>query len=362
MTETEAFFEIMGLKINPAKSEIVFFGEREPRVSLNLLGVSKDLVPKAKYLGVVFEADGRWETQINDVLLSTKLAVGRCKIMARTINMTNVKRLLELYDSMVSSIVRYSAGIWAAGSQSNSLHKFDEVFVEFFRSVFRLPRTTSKKGLLLNLGRRCCYCDSIFLAACQLARGQLEGLSLWSCVLKIVELGGSRWFNNIKIELERRGLFQIVVNSPENFLGERKVWADRFSQYCYHNHLLELRPNSSITFSHRRPFGIYPFVFELDSYNVRSILIFTLSCWRWSLKNVSRYPEYCERCDCENNSSHLLFRCQNFLEERDTFVHESGAELNSPSCLINENIGRPLAKFCQKLCTFIEMTCESIVH
>ena len=213
----------------------------------------------------------------------------------------------------------------------------------------------------MNLGRRCCYCDSIFLAACQLARGKLEGCSLWSCVLNSAKFGGSRWFNNIKLELERRGLFETVANSPQNFLAERKEWAVRFSQYCYHNHLLELRPNSSITFLHRRPFGIYPFVFELDSQNVRLILIFILSCWRWSLKNASRYPEYCERCDCENNSSHLLFRCQILSDDRDIFVHETGVELNC-SCLIKENIGRPLATFCQTLCTFIEMTCESIVQ
>ena len=192
------------------------------------------------------------------------------------------------------------------------------------------------------------------------ARGKLDQVSIWSHVLNRAENGGSRWLAKVQLELGKRNLLNVVMENPATLLEGRKVMAIRFSQYCYHEHLLELRPNSSISFCHRRPFGIYPFVFEINSHQVRSIFIFILSCWRWSLKNAFRYPEYCEYCDCENDSMHLLFKCNLFSNERRIFVCDSGFDL----CLMNlanDNIGKPLAKFCQFLCDYIEKACESIV-
>ena len=195
--EMEEFFDTMGLNINPGKSEIVLFGKPEPLVNITLSGTEKNLVKKAKYLGIVFESDRGWENQIGEVMLSSKLAVGRCKIIAKTIGLTNVKRQLELYDSIVSSILPYSAGVWAIGSKESNLAKFDDIFVDFLRSMFHLPCSVLKKSLFLNLGRRCCFCDTLFLAACQIARGKLkDSICLVPLKgLKLVAIAGLTLFN-----------------------------------------------------------------------------------------------------------------------------------------------------------------------
>jgi hypothetical protein len=119
------------------------------------------------------------------------------------------------------------------------------------------------------------------------------------------------------------GLLADLVESPANFLGERKEIGLAFTWFCFERHLNITNGRSSDYFRVNRPFGIYPVVFNSPAVKVRSLLTLLLSCWRWAYE-ARGYPQYCEQCDSLVNSHHLLFHCVKTQTLRDRFLAATG--------------------------------------
>jgi hypothetical protein len=327
LDKTGEFFVQMGLSVNPTKSDIIIFGPR-PRVVRNftIVGTSKLVRDEAKYLGVIFQRGGQWKCQQDAMVARCRMARGRCEIICRSIGLQRVEQIVQVFDMFVSSVYRYSLGAW--GPTAGDLKRIDNIFADFVRRQFKLPPRTCRRGLLMHLGRRCAACDSMFLAATQVARGLTSPGSVWSDVLATVWSGGQvPWVKAVKSHLLRMGLLDDLVRNPAEFISRRKEIAVDFSRFCHSTHLQFVNGRSSDYFRISRPFGILPVVFDHPTWQVRDLLALCLSCWRWAF-NVRDYPEYCEECDSLTDASHLLFRCVKTRGPRDQFHSDTGTVFN----------------------------------
>lgn len=237
-----------------------------------------------------------------------------------------IRVALELFDSIVALVYRFGLGVW--GVSVRHVRKLDDLFADLVRWLFRFPRTTGWDVILSNFGRRCAKCDSIFLAAVQLARADGTRNIIWADTVRDLteDKFDSLWFEIVRSELDKRGFKEEVLNRGGAFLGDRKRRAVEFSQYCYHSHLNVPTGTSADQIKRRSPFRIFPFLFQLSPKKTRYIFSFLCSVWRFIDDCVCRkYPELCQQCDMENSSLHVLFVCPVFDDFCAEFLNSVGA-------------------------------------
>jgi hypothetical protein len=339
---TCTFFSQSGMTVNPDKSDIVIFcaDQRQAPVDFQISGLGKEEVAEAKYLGLIFNRNGRWKSQMEAILTRCRMAKGRCHIICSTLGIDRAKPMTQIFDMFLGSIYRYSLGVW--GLTAGDLSRIDNLFCDFVRRQYRLPQSACRKGILMQFARRCANCDAHYLASVQVARGLTTPTSVWGRVLASVWSNNSiPWVRNLKSRLSLMGIESEVVNGPGNFLSNRRDWSITFSEWCHQHHLVFANGTSADFFRVDRPFGMYPFLFDLNVSRTRTALTFLLSCWKWSFGITVR--EYCPDCDCLVNSCHLLFHCVHTQTVRDHFQLETGEEFsitNFAEMTMNDEIVR----------------------
>jgi hypothetical protein len=207
------------------------------------------------------------------------MARGRCHIICSSLGLNRARPMTQIFDMFVSAIYRYSLGAW--GILAGDLSRIDNLFCDFIRRQYRLPQSTCRKGILMQFARCCASCDSYFLAAVQLARGLTAPNSVWGRVVASVwTTGGVPWVDALKSRLRMMGIERELADRPSEFLGQRRDWGARFSEWCHINHLVHINGTSADFFRFERPFGMYPFLFDMPVIRARPALILLLSCWR----------------------------------------------------------------------------------
>jgi hypothetical protein len=278
-------------------------------------------------LGIHFDEKGNWKFQKQLALAKTRAALGRCKVVINTIGKGNIRQAVNLFDSLVASLYRFALGAW--GPTAGKLQAFDDVFVKFILWIFHFPRTTCKTGILASFGRRCTECDSLFLAAVEIARASLTDNEVWKEVVNELKAGRlkSKWFTKVRVALEARGLKDQIWEQPAETVAERGTLGLRFSQYCFHHHLNLPRGTSADQIRSLQPFGVYPFLYRSSPFLSRFLLAFLLSNWRWIDGGKCRnHPRECDQCHVHNSAFHVLFECVLFNEIRSDFENVTGRE------------------------------------
>jgi hypothetical protein len=238
-----------------------------------------------------------------------------------------------------------------------NLDCIDDIFVQFARKQFRLPRTTSKQGILMQLGRRCALCDSFYLGAVHIARGLVTPESIWGRTLR--NCGDrNRWVDAMRVRLETMGMLEEVFDSPALFLEQRKEKAVNFNQWCHYNHLIFSNGTSADLMRLGRPYGVLPSVYSLPSFQSRKILVLLLSVWRLSLPGAADYPEYCEECDNLVSAHHLLFDCVRTDCFRSSFYCETGLAFEE-SVLYRDDVNEAVFNVFSGICQFVQSTGQS---
>jgi hypothetical protein len=335
---TVDFFRERELVTNPDKSDFVHFVRPRsmPRsFSVTVDGVQRASVEVVRYLGVMFDSRSSWKDQKAVALSRSRLALGRLKVITLTVGRGHVKLLVNLFDSIVSSVFRYGLGVW--GFQAGVMRGFDDLFTSYVVWLFRLPPSACKTAILSAFARRCAQCDALFLASVQLASADSTSNPLWRDLCEELREGRrkSKWYSILMTGLRTRGLADHVTRWGTDYVANRKQIAVRFSQYCFHNHLNNFRGTSGDDFRASKPFGIYPFLFMNNACDSRYLFSFILSCWRWLDGGVcSIYPRECSFCLCRNTSWHVLFDCPLFQDVREPFESAAGQHFDY-SCLIS---------------------------
>jgi hypothetical protein len=324
------FFESKDFEVNPAKSDVICFCRPRSSVqsfSCTFGGVARTNTDVVRYLGIHFDEKGNWKFQKQLALAKTRAALGRCKVVINTIGKGNIRQAVNLFDSLVASLYRFALGAW--GPTAGKLQAFDDVFVKFILWNFHFPRTTCKTGILASFGRRCTECDSLFLAAVEIARASLTDNEVWKEVVNELKAGRlkSKWFTKVRVALEARGLKDQIWEQPAETVAERGTLGLRFSQYCFHHHLNLPRGTSADQIRSLQPFGVYPFLYRSSPFLSRFLLAFLLSNWRWIDGGKCRnHPRECDQCHVHNSAFHVLFECVLFNEIRSDFENVTGRE------------------------------------
>ncbi len=328
--EATAYFVQKGLKPNPAKCEFMVFSRQRGRskASWNVVGVRREEQDTARYLGLHYQANGRWDTQLQLSLSKARSALGRCKIIMKTVGTGNLKLALSYFDSLVASVYRFGLGVW--GVTVAKVASLDRIFAEYICWLFRFPRTTGTNSILANFGRRCAKCDSLFLATVQIASTLTTRNNIWRAVVSDLRAGRlqSTWSTVVFAEIEKRGMTAEVLSQGAHFVANRKMYAVQFAQFCFAHHLSVPTGSSSDLFIRFRPFGIYPFLLKTSTHQSRYLFSFICSVWRYvDYCACEKYPRYCAECDCENSGYHVLFDCARFRDVRDSFNARTAGRL-----------------------------------
>jgi hypothetical protein len=322
--ETCRFFHELGLTVNPNKSDIVIFlrGRTQmPEPGFDIAGLQKEAIAEAKYLGVIFQQNGSWKEQMAMTLARCRMARGRCRVICSSLGFAKPRPLVQVYDTFVSAIYRYSLGSW--GVLVGDLTKIDNLFCDFIRQLYRLPASTCRRSILMQFARRCASCDARYLATVQLARGLCNTDSVWARVLATTWSNGKEWLTNVRTHLQLIGIEEVVMQTPAMFLSERKKYEADFTTWCHEHHLSVTNGSSADYFRWQRPFGYYPAVFDAPINRTRSMLTLLLSCWKWSF-GIRNCPDYCALCDCDLTSEHIMFNCAATRDIRTNFETATG--------------------------------------
>ncbi len=357
--DTCNFFQQAGMTVNPSKSDVVIFS-RADRVlaeQISIDNVPKEIANEAKYLGVMFERNGSWKLQKDAMLTRCRCALGRCKVICRSLGLTQPEVMVQIYDMFVSAIFRYSIGAW--GPLAGDLSFLDKIFAEFVRVRFGLPHFSSINGILMQFGRRCASCDGFFLAAVQVARGLANPDTVWGRIISSLQADTRiRWVRTLMERLAEMGMTQEVFGAPHLFLERRKEYGMQFSQFCHRFHLAIPNGSTADFFRVNRPYGIFPYLSDLPSYRSKYVLVFVLSCWRWNSQNSASYPEFCPACGDYVDSKHLLFHCALTNRFRETYERAVGSQF-APESLTDAMTAWETAELCEDVLTFVESSAPS---
>lgn len=203
----------------------------------------------------------------------------------------NIKISINFFDSVVSSIYRYSLGSW--GVHCTEIGKFNSIYVSYILRALRLPRNTSRKGILIQTGRRCAHCDALYLGALQMAKGLANKISIWGYAVRsaLDDDRANDWVRTVHQGLIDRVLDEWMLVRTEEFIAQTRTIGVYFDQYCFHNHLNLLTYNSADSFRINRQPGVYPLTLFLKSFQVRicdqigrlcfkrCCLLTSIQCW-----------------------------------------------------------------------------------
>ncbi len=348
VNETCLFFQNMGLTVNPNKSDIVIFLRGRLRVqdaNFAIAGLQKEAISEAKYLGVIFQQNGSWKEQLTVTLTRCRMARGRCRVICSSLGLTKPRQLIQVYDTFVSAIYRYSLGTW--GVLLGDLSKIDNLFCDYVKQQYGLPVSTCRKSILMQFARRCATCDALYLAAVQLARGLSNPSSVWARILATTWCNSKDWLSKVRAHLRQLGLEEVVTQNPSLFLSDRRKYETDFSIWCHTHHLAVTNGSSADYFRLGRPFGYYPAVFEMPATRAQDMLALLLSCWKWT-SGFRNCPDYCDLCDREMTSEHVMFQCEATSNIRENFAARSGKQFNL-EVFHEDNVGKEIADACREI-------------
>jgi hypothetical protein len=359
---TVDFFLERELTPNPDKCEFLAVSKRSVDTTFTVQGVPRAAQSSARYLGLHFSSNGKWDEQLKISLSRSRAALGRCKVMVSTVGRHNVRVALELFDSVVASVYRFGLGVW--GVSACQVRKIDGLFAEFITWLFRFPFTTGRDAILSSFGRRCAKCDSLYLASVQLAIASTSRNTTWGDAVSDLQGGvlQSKWFVIVRSELEKRGMGDEALAQGPSFVSDRKRKAVEFAQYCFHFHLNVPTGSSADQIKRCRPFGIFPFLICQSPERSRYVFSFLCSNWRFidGLRCVD-FPDVCDDCDQENSSMHVLFMCPSFVRVRERFLAAVGRpfsfgvleskdrKVQSAICDVGRDIYFEIARLCDSL-------------
>ncbi len=87
--------------------------KRSPKITM--CGQELEVVDTFKYLGMVFQTDGRWDAMLGHRVEASRKALDRWR---RVLGNTSIRvaTRLQMYSTMVRSVMEYGAGVWYTGN------------------------------------------------------------------------------------------------------------------------------------------------------------------------------------------------------------------------------------------------------
>ena len=109
---TAEYCDGLGHTVNPAKSEVLVLGERDPVTAWSCGGGEVRQVQDFKYLGIIFNRSYRTDRMISNRLAKGESVVAAALVRLRQLDITHVPTCAKLFKQLVYPLISYGAEVW----------------------------------------------------------------------------------------------------------------------------------------------------------------------------------------------------------------------------------------------------------
>ena len=144
-----SYCQMWKLKINFSKTKIVVFGTNKPsKYSFSINGQTIEVVKEYKYLGIMFNASGRFISCMKNLVARANKAMHQLYIRIYNLDLP-IDLQLKLFDHTVVPILTYGCEVW--GFENTEI--IEQVHANFLRKITKSKLSTPRYMLYAELGR-----------------------------------------------------------------------------------------------------------------------------------------------------------------------------------------------------------------
>eukprot|EP01087_Luapelamoeba_hula_P006480 TRINITY_DN16553_c0_g1_i1.p1 TRINITY_DN16553_c0_g1~~TRINITY_DN16553_c0_g1_i1.p1 ORF type:complete len:340 (-),score=4.03 TRINITY_DN16553_c0_g1_i1:349-1368(-) len=137
-------------RLNPTKTKVMVLGGGPTRWEWSLSGRPLELVSEFRYLGVWFEASGKWSRMTKYVAAKCRTAWGALAAAGANGRATSPFVCRQLWQACVAPVLHYGNGVWWPSKKD--MEELDQVVASAARSVLGASPKASAPMLPADLG------------------------------------------------------------------------------------------------------------------------------------------------------------------------------------------------------------------
>lgn len=326
------YCKLWKLEINTDKTKILVFRKRKNQKLMNFIlsGKKLDVVDSFVYLGMCFKYNNTFVDMKKMLACNAKKAMysllGKITYFQIPIDLQ-----LQLFDSLVSSVLLYSCEIWGY----ENVNIVESVHLDFCKRILKLKKGTPNYMVYGELGRfplRIQIKLRMYNFWCSIVQDDKLFSNLYKLMVELYIRGDlkSKWLDHIKHMLCNAGLGflwynQFYLDLSSYKLIFKNVLQDMYIQEWYSN----CNGNYSrcnFYFSFKNVFKLEEYLYKLE-YNKAITLCkfrtsnhkFPIETGRWN--NVTKDDRICPYCpETIGDEFHYLFICKQFTQLRLKYV------------------------------------------
>jgi hypothetical protein len=148
LTDVENYCQAWGLKINTSKTKAMIFENGRSTFNFYIYGTAIEVVESFKYLGLTFYKNGNFLRSQRVIAQHASIALYNLFTIFKEIELP-ITRKCYLFDTLVGSILNFSAEIWGMHSATD----IEMVHTKFLRRILGVRKSTNLTALYGELGR-----------------------------------------------------------------------------------------------------------------------------------------------------------------------------------------------------------------
>jgi Reverse transcriptase (RNA-dependent DNA polymerase)/Endonuclease-reverse transcriptase len=364
INELTNYVSSWGISINLNKSKIVIFrkgGQPSKLDKFSLQGKEIEIVKEYKYLGVLFNWNGKFSNYFKERAISSR--IGIFSIWKLISSDSSVVSKFKVFDAIFRAILLYGAQTWGhiRSDEIEGVQRF------FIRKLFSLPFNTPNYMLLLECGRH-----SIFLSGLKIHFKFLIRTSqtvnkdrfAFKCYVDSINKN-TGWFTELTNLCNSAGL--------TNFLTGATTLAERIQNYellLFRLHeqekqaLFDSVSNAKFHFFYqevKKDFLMEDYLRNVNLPLSHLKLIFAARAEMLPVKfkpwigNLSSLDSHCSFCNCGmvDSVSHCLFFCSAFNSYRQRYFGKPSLDGSQGHDVLGGSLGfDKLGKFLYEVFSF----------
>jgi len=333
LKDIEQYCNTWGLRINTKKTKIMIFEKgRHTRYNFYLNGTLLELVNSFKYLGVYFFKNNNWHMTQKHLAQHAAYSLHNLFIIMNQIELTN-KDKCHLFDSLVGSVLNYSAEVWGNHRASD----IEKIHNKFCRKVLRVKNSTNLECLYGELGRIPYFImRKIIMVKYWIRLLAMDDRSIPLYIYKMLKYdvdrnmsyNGTNWAHQIKSILDSIGMSDLWLHQYEieiNIAPIKQRIIDTYKQSWYTRINNSSRLDFYSSIKHDLKFETYLDNIQDQRYRI-ALTRLRVSSHKLAIEtgryiNQARNERYCKQCNMNKTESeyHFLLVCPKYRHLRQTY-------------------------------------------
>lgn len=146
------FTNRQSLRVNPKKSIYLEVTQKPSNTRVTWEGEEIVKQLSAKYVGVMMFANGRFQDARQVRIIPAKAAIARITSALQDNFSLHIVPLMRLWETVLLPTLIYACPIWSPGCSESHWAELQKVATSFIKRILHLPKNTSTKIVLAELG------------------------------------------------------------------------------------------------------------------------------------------------------------------------------------------------------------------